>query len=220
MFTEDEFIHINLLQHYAFCPRQCALIYLENIWDENLFTVRGNILHEKVDSDVDEDRDNLKIVRGLRIHSYRYGLVGKCDVVEIRYERVTTNMRICASEDKKGITILPVEYKAGKPKSSNIDKIQLCAQVLCLEEMLQTQITTGAFFYGAIRRRVYIAIDEQLRIETAKVIKEVHDLLSANVVPHERYSPKCRNCSIINLCQPKAMNEKRLKEYTELLYKQ
>jgi len=220
MFTEDEFIHINLLQHYAFCPRQCALIYIENIWDENLFTIRGNILHEKVDSDADEKRDNLKIVRGLRIHSYRYGLVGKCDVVEIRSERVETTRKGYANGDRRVIKVLPVEYKAGKPKSSNIDKIQLCAQVLCLEEMLQTQITTGAFFYGAIRRREFITIDDQLRIETAKVIKEVHDILSANVVPHERYSPKCRNCSIINLCQPKAMNEKRLKEYTELLYKQ
>lgn len=206
MFTEDDFIMISALQHYIFCPRQCGLIHVEDAWQENLFTVRGNILHEKVDTNTYETRGNVKTVRGLRIHSKRLGIVGRCDVVEF-------------SQDKNGNEkILPVEFKSGKPKENISDKVQLCGQVLCLEEMISTNIYQAAFFYGKIRRRVNINIDETLRSQTEEVISSVHNLVSNKLIPSAEYTSKCRSCSLINLCQPKAMNIKKLKNYLTDLY--
>lgn len=205
MYTEDDFIMISALQHYIFCPRQCTLIHIDDVWQENLFTVRGEILHEKVDTDSYETRGDVKTVRGLRIHSYKYGIVGICDVVEFR-------------QTSKGKEVLPVEFKAGQPKEDISDKVQLCAQVFCLEEMLNTQINKAAFFYGKIRRRNLIDIDLQLRTQTEDVINNVRKLISEKRIPIIEYSAKCRNCSLINVCQPKAMNKRKLQNYMKALY--
>jgi CRISPR-associated exonuclease Cas4 len=175
------------------------------VWQENLFTVRGEILHEKVDTDSYEKRGDVKTVRGLRIHSYKYGIIGRCDVVEFR-------------QTSKGKEILPVEFKSGQPKEDISDKVQLCAQVLCLEEMLNTQINKAAFFYGKIRRRYVVDIDLQLRTQTEDVINNVRRLLSEKKTPIIEYSAKCRNCSLINICQPKAMNKRKLTNYIKELY--
>ncbi len=205
MYTEDDFIMISALQHYIFCPRQCALIHIDDVWQENLFTVRGDILHEKVDTDSYETRGDVKTVRGLRIHSYKYGIVGRCDVVEFR-------------QTSKGKEIFPVEFKAGQPKEDISDMVQLCAQVFCLEEMLNTQINKAAFFYEKIRRRKVIEIDLQLRAQTEDVINNVRRLVSEKKIPIIEYSAKCRNCSLINVCQPKAMNKRKLQNYIKWLY--
>ncbi|MFH0990561.1 MAG: CRISPR-associated protein Cas4 [bacterium] len=208
MYSEDDFIHIGALQHYVYCPRQCALIHVEDVWHENVFTVRGDILHEKVDSDTYETRGTLKTVRGLRIHSTRLGIVGRCDVVEFHKGRNE-------QED-----VLPVEFKSGKPKEDICDKAQLCAQVLCLEEMLNTNIVQGAFFYGKIRRRNVVSIDAELRKQTEEIIAAVHEIVSQKKVPAARYNVKCRNCSLEEICMPKAMNEKKLNQYMKELYLQ
>lgn len=205
MYTEDDFIMISALQHYIFCPRQCGLIHIDDVWQENLFTVRGEILHEKVDSDSYETRGEVKTVRGLRIHSYKYGIVGRCDVVEFR-------------QTSKGKEIFPVEFKAGQPKEDISDKVQLCAQVFCLEEMLNTHINKAALFYGKIRRRNIIDIDLQLRTQTEEVINNVRRLISEKKIPIIEYSAKCRNCSLINVCQPKALNNRKLQNYIKELY--
>ena len=206
MYTEDDFIMISALQHYIFCPRQCGLIHIDDVWRDNLFTVRGEILHEKVDTDTYETRGDVKTVRGLRIHSYKYGLVGKCDVVEFVKTGDTTQ-------------VFPVEFKAGQPKIDFSDKVQLCAQVLCLEEMLNTIIKKAAFFYGKIRKREKVEIDNFLRSYTIETINGVRNLINSKKVPIVEYSQKCRNCSIISLCQPKAMNKKKLKNYINQLYR-
>ena len=208
MFTEDDFIQLSALQHYVFCPRQCALIHVEDVWHENVFTVRGDILHEKVDTDTYETRGTLKTVRGLRIHSTRLGIVGRADVVEFRK---STNAD--GSPD-----VMPVEFKAGQPKNDLSDKVQLCAQALCLEEMMNTQIKCGAFFYGKIRRRVQVEIDDGLREQTEEIIAAVHEIVSQKQVPAARYEKKCRNCSLADICMPKAMNEQKLLKYIETLY--
>lgn len=205
MYSEDDFIHIGALQHYVFCPRQCALIHVEDAWRDNVLTVRGEILHEKVDTDTYESRGAVKTVRGLRIHSFRLGIVGRCDVVEFR-------------TSSTGQEILPVEFKAGKPKEDLSDKVQLCAQALCLEEMLQTPITRAAFFYGRIRRRLFVDIDNDLKTQTEEIIAAVHDIISRKLVPTARYMAKCRRCSLIDICQPKAMNRHRLQTYINTLY--
>ena len=210
MFTVDDFIQLSALQHYVFCPRQCALIHVEDVWHGNVFTVRGDILHEKVDTDTYETRGTLKTVRGLRIHSTRLGIVGRADVVEFRK---STNAD--GSPD-----VMPVEFKAGQPKDDLSDKVQLCAQALCLEEMMNTQVKRGAFFYGKIRRRVQVEIDDGLRKQTEEIIAAVHEIVSQNKVPAARYEKKCRNCSLADICMPKAMNEKKLKEYMNDLYVQ
>jgi len=208
MFTEDDFIHISALQHYVFCPRQCALIHVEDVWQENVFTVRGDILHEKVDSDTYETRGTLKTVRGLRIHSFRLGVVGRADVVEFRESNYGTN----ADE------VLPVEFKSGQPKDDISDKVQLCAQALCLEEMLDTKIKRGAFFYARIRRRVLVEMDDSLRSQTENIIASVHELVSKKMIPAARYTEKCKHCSLESICMPKAMNERKLQQYLKGLY--
>ncbi len=206
MFSEDDYIQLSSLQHYVFCPRQCGLIHVEDVWTDNMFTVRGEILHEKVDTDTYETRGTLKTVRGLRIHSARLGIVGRCDVVEFRKGK---------NEQEE---VLPVEFKSGEPKEDISDKVQLCAQVLCLEEMLNTKITQGAFFYGKIRRRNLVEIDTELRIQTEEIITSVHEIVSKKQVPAAKYSEKCRNCSLEESCMPKAMNERKLKRYMKELY--
>lgn len=209
MFTEDQFIQISSLQHFVFCARQCALIHLEGVWDENVHTIRGGILHERVDTDTYESRGCVKTVRGLRIHSYQYGLSGRCDVVEFR---------IPGAEGKPAV--VPVEFKSGEPKEDRSDEVQLCAQCICLEEMLGTSIERGAFFYGRVRRRVPVAIDPSLRQHTYGAISAVHDLLKGERVPPARHVPQCRSCSIADFCQPKAMNTRRLTEYLRELYRE
>lgn len=205
MYTEEDFIMISALQHYVYCPRQCGLIHVDDVWQENLFTTRGNILHEKVDTDTYETRGNIKTVRGLRIHSFKYGIVGRCDVVEFH-------------EIHKGKSVLPVEFKSGKPKEDLSDKVQLCAQVLCLEEMLNTKITHGAFFYGKIRRRKVVEIDNDLRAQTENIINSVREIVSNKKIPLAQYAAKCKNCSLQPVCQPKAMNSRKLKNYIKGLY--
>ncbi len=205
MYSEDDFISISALQHYVYCPRQCALIHVEDAWSENLFTVRGEILHEKVDTDTYETRGDIKTVRGLRIHSFTYGLVGRCDVVEYR-------------KTKTGMIVFPVEYKSGKPKENISDMVQLCAQTLCLEEMLETRIEKAAFFYGKIRRRSIIEINKKLRLETENIISEVRKIVSSKIIPSAEYESKCRNCSLQSICQPKAMNKRKLQNYISELY--
>jgi len=208
MFSEDDFIQISALQHYVFCPRQCALIHVDDAWQENIFTVRGGILHEKVDSDTYETRGTLKTVRGLRIHSFHLGIVGRADVVEFRKSKG-------GSAEPE---VMPIEFKSGQPKDDISDKVQLCAQVLCLEEMLNTKIKRAACFYGRIRRRVLVEIDGSLRSQTEKIIASVHELVSKKTVPSARYMDKCKRCSLESICMPKAMNERKLHQYLKGLY--
>jgi CRISPR-associated exonuclease Cas4 len=196
---------ISALQHYVYCPRQCGLIHVDDVWQENVFTVRGNILHEKVDTDTYETRGNTKTVRGLRIHSYKFGITGRCDVVEFK-------------ETENGKVVLPVEFKSGEPKEDISDKVQLCAQAICLEEMLNINIKQGAFFYGKIRRRNIVEIDEELRTQTEKIIFAVREIVTSKKIPVAEYQTKCRNCSLQSICQPKAMNKKKLQNYINGLY--
>ncbi len=205
MYCDDELIPINLLQHYAFCPRQCGLIAIENLWQDNVLTIGGSLLHESVDSPETESIGDCERITALRIHSYRYGLTGKCDVVELRHTA-------------HGLQCLPVEFKAGQPKHNDIDCIQLCAQALCLEEMLACRIEHGAFFYGKVRRRVTVHLDERLRQQTTEMIAAVRQLVESMTVPPAEFAPKCNNCSLISLCQPKASNAARVRRYIHDLF--
>lgn len=191
MYSEDELIQLSALQHIIFCERQCALIHIEQIWSENLFTAEGRIMHDKADSNKFESRGNVRIDYSVPLRSLRLGLIGKADVVEFHRQ-----------EDGAWLPF-PVEYKRGKPKMDDCDKVQLCAQAICLEEMLNIEIKEGALFYGQTRRREDVSFDTTLRQETENTARKVHELIEAGLTPKAEYSKKCKQCSLLNLCMPK-----------------
>jgi CRISPR-associated exonuclease Cas4 len=195
-YTEDDLLPLSALQHLVFCERQCALIHIEQAWDENRFTAEGRVMHERVHEAGEESRREVRTVRGLSLRSLRLGLVGKADVVEFHCET-------------GGIwRPFPVEYKLGKPKPDESDMVQLCAQALCLEEMLGLQVGSGAMFYGRTRRRLGVDFDRVLRGETERAAAQLHELIESGVTPKPDYSKKCRSCSLVDLCLPRAMQKK------------
>jgi CRISPR-associated exonuclease Cas4 len=194
-FNEDELIQLSALQHLVFCERQCALIHIEQLWSENLFTAEGRIMHDKVDTANKESRGNIRIEYGVPMRSLRLGLIGKADVVEFH-----------KMDDGTWIPF-PVEYKRGKPKMDDCDKVQLCAQAICLEEMMNVEIPEGALFYGQTRRREDVVFDEELRQETEDAAKKVHALIESGMTPKADYSKKCKKCSLYELCMPKVSNK-------------
>lgn len=193
-YTEDELIQLSALQHIVFCERQCALIHIEQVWSENLFTAEGRILHDKVDTANRESRGNIRIEYGVPMRSLRLGLIGKADVVEFHRHGDTW-------------VPFPVEYKRGKPKPTNCDKVQLCAQALCLEEMMNIEILEGALFYGQTRHRLDVKFDSALRKETEVASVRLHELIASGITPKAEYSIKCEKCSLVELCLPKVSSK-------------
>src|SRR3989338_6352736 len=192
-YSDDDFLPISALQHFIFCPRQCALIYLERVWEENLLTVEGGIMHDKAHEERRETRDGVRIERGMFLRSDTLGLIGRADVVEFHREA-------------KGRQLpFPVEHKHGRPKENNCDKIQLCAQALCLEEMLGIVVPAGAIFYGKTRHRLDVEFTEGLREETLRAIRDLREFLSAGATPVPHYAKRCQSCSLITLCMPKVI---------------
>jgi CRISPR-associated exonuclease Cas4 len=196
-YSEDDLIQLSSLQHYAFCPRQCALIHIEQAWAENRLTAEGRIMHEHVHEEGNESRGDVRIERGVALRSLRLGLIGKADVVE--YHRQADN----------SWRPFPVEYKHGKPKPDDTDKIQLCAQAICLEEMLNVDISCGAIFYGKTRRRLDVVFDKALRQETEAAAIKTHELLYVGKTPTPVYSKRCESCSLVAACLPKTLQKKR-----------
>jgi len=194
----DDLVMISALQHYAFCSRQCALIHVEQTWTESGRTAEGRILHERVHEEGNEVRGDVRIERGVSLRSLRVGLIGKADVVE--YHRQADGSWLP----------FPVEYKRGKPKPDHCDKIQLCAQAICLEEMLHKEIPGGALFYGQTRRRLDVAFDETLRSETEEAARQVRELIDSGKTPKPVYEKRCESCSIVGECMPKTIQKRRL----------
>ena len=195
-YSEDDFIMVSALQHFMFCRRQCALIHIEQIWAENRLTAEGRIMHDKVHEEGSESRGSVRIERALPLRSLRLGLTGVADVVE--FHRQTGGIWLP----------FPVEYKRGKPKPDDCDMVQLCAQAMCLEEMLVAAIPAGAIFYGKTRRRLDVALDERLRSETEAIAAQVHALIESGITPAPVYEKKCDSCSLFEICLPKTF-EKR-----------
>ena len=207
MFTEDDLLPISALQHLAFCERQWALIYLEQVWSDNQLTAEGHLDHERAHREESEVRADLRIARGLRVHSFRLGLTGMTDVVEfVRKPECVIGPfgpEALALEGVKGWwSPMPVEYKHGKPKAGNCDSVQLCGQALCLEEMLGVRINEGAMFYGLPRRRTSVAFDDKLRRETESLAVRLHECYKSGVTPAPVFGKKCKNCSLFDDCLP------------------
>ena len=186
--VEEEPISLSALQHMLYCPRQCALIHNEQQWAENEFTAEGRILHERVDAGIQERRGDVTTARNVPLRSLRLGLVGFADLVEVR----------------SGKRTYPVEYKRGKPKAHRADEVQLCAQAICLEEMLDTRVPEGALFYGQNRRRQVVVFDHALRTLTEGVAKAAQGLIQSAETPPATYEKrKCSKCSLMQICQPR-----------------
>ncbi len=182
-------VPVSAIEHYSYCPRQCALIHVEQTFEENLFTVRGKLAHERVDSGVDAAIRGVRTERSLPLRSLRLGLRGKADVVEFRPEGP-----------------YPVEYKSGPRHGIHAD-LQLCAQALCLEEMLGVPVPRGALFYYATRTRHEVHFGERLRQLTETVIEAVRAMLAAQIVPPPANDARCRNCSLVDACLPDVVAE-------------
>lgn len=188
MYQETDYLLLSGLQHLCFCPRQCAFIHVEQLWSENYFTASGRILHEKVHGGIGESRRCIRTERDLKIASRRLGVTGKTDAVEFYSDG----------------TVIPIEYKHGKPKEDFSDEVQLCAQAMCLEEMLGVQIDQGALFYFKVRKRIPVDMSPQLRQETIRVAEEFHGLIQEGKTPAAQYTKKCNSCSFIDVCFPES----------------
>jgi len=202
MFCEDQLLPLAALQHLSFCERQCALMYVELLWSENRLTAEGALLHERVHAGGDETRTDLRLVRALRVRSLRLGLYGVADVVE--FHRV----------DGPGISLAgqpghwrpaPVEYKRGRPKPDNCDRVQLCAQAMCLEEMLAVPIAAGSIYYGQPRRREEVQFVPSLRSEVERASARLHDLIASGRTPPPIPGKQCESCSLSASCLPTAL---------------
>jgi CRISPR-associated exonuclease Cas4 len=193
-FTEDQLLPLSALQHWLYCPRQCGLIHLEQVWAENKFTAEGQVLHHKAHEGPDESKAGVRITRSLPVRSFNLGISGECDIVEFHADG----------------RVVPVEYKRGKPKSHRADELQLCAQAMCLEEMLGVEISSACLFYGENRRRTAVEFDETLRRLVSETAASLHSMIVSRQTPLAEYEARrCDACSLIELCQPKAMRFKR-----------
>lgn len=190
---DDDLIPLSALQHYLYCPRQCALIHVERLWAENRQTAEGHLLHERADQPQVEQRHGVRTVTAMPLINLELGITGVADVVEFR-----------AADN--GEYAYPVEYKRGRPKAHRADEVQLCAQALCLEAMLGTPLAEGALFYGKTRRRKVVAFDDVLRRLTLEVIQATRKLVAEGRTPLAEYQAKrCDSCSLIDLCQPRLL---------------
>lgn len=189
MYADEELLPISALQHILFCERQCALIYIERAWKENRLTTEGRQLHERVDAGGHESRKNIRLEYSVALYSYKLGISGYADMVEYH--------------QKDGAWLpYPVEFKHGAAKESDMDRVQLCAQALCLEEMMHVSIDEGALFYGAVHRRIIVRFDERLITQVRVTADRLHTLIESGMTPMVAYAPKCRNCSLLELCMP------------------
>lgn len=209
-FKEEDYLQLSGLQHFAFCRRQWALIHIENQWHENLRTTEGHLMHARAHDDgARERRGNLLIVRGVNIHSRELGVSGQCDVLEFH-------------QDNGGVPLAgyegrwqpyPVEYKHGQPKENPADRLQLCAQAMCLEEMLCCSIPEGALFYGQTRRREAVPLTEELRQKVRDDLEEMHQLYQKGYTPKGKPTKACNACSLKGLCLPKLLRTRSVRDY-------
>jgi CRISPR-associated exonuclease Cas4 len=205
LYCEDDLIQISALQHVCFCERQYALIHLEGIWEDNRFTAEGGMLHERVHAEHHESRRLFRQEYDMAVRSLEWGITGKCDLVELWF-----------SGDGGVERAAPVEFKRGREKESDADRVQLCAQVLCLEEMLGVKIEAGQFYYFQERRRSQTLVDGELREKTAALIKRARLLWESGSTPAAEYAKrKCDRCSLIDMCMPKIAGGRRVDLYVQ-----
>lgn len=221
--TGTEPVLISALNEYVFCPRRCALKFVEGWRGDNEHTALGTMLHEHADDPGYETGEGVKLLRGLPLFSRRYGITGKADIVEVR-PNVESRKANCEFEDNASgksairnpqpeIRYAPVEYKKGRRRKFENDDIQLCAQALCLEEMFSTAVSEGFIYHAASKRRRKVVFDEQLRLETEETIQAVRQLITQSEVPSAVLKPRCDGCSLRSVCMPELTGARMLPAY-------
>lgn len=213
MYTEEDMLMLSGIQHFMFCPRQWALIHIDQQWEENRLTMEGNLLHTNVDNPSYRQKNGDTItLRAVSIASKRLGLYGVSDAVEL----------LPVAEGENGIqhkaypgwwTPFPIEYKRGKPKRTSVDEVQLAAQVICLEEMYGIHIEYGALYYGETRHREVISINQTLREQTIECAREMHRVFQTGIIPKAGKNKHCRNCSLVDICMPDIENCSKVSTY-------
>lgn len=203
-YTQDELLPLSGIQHFLFCRRQWALIHVEQQWQENALTAEGRIMHKRVDDPFfTETRNGVITARSVPVASYRLGLSGVCDVIEFKASIDGVHL-----PNRDGFYLpTPIEYKRGKEKHNHSDETQLCAQAMCLEEMLSTRISSGYLFYGETRHRVEIEFTTELRTLVQEMSAEMHNYFSRGYTPKVKTHKGCRSCSLADICLP-VLNEK------------
>ena len=212
-YTEDQLLPLSGLQHIAFCERQWALIHLEQQWNENQRTAEGRVMHEKVhDPEYKSYKPGVVVVRGMMLQSFGLGIYGVADIVE--FEKQMNGSGISLPKKTGFYLPRPVEYKRGKSKKGDYDRIQLCAQAICLEEMLQCHIAEADLYYGETRRRETVALDVQLRDEVRRLSAHMHELYDEGVTPKpDMKLSVCKTCSMVNICLPRIRMKTSAKSY-------
>lgn len=210
-YTPDDLLPLSGIQHFLFCRRQWALIHVEMQWKENALTAEGRIMHKRVDDPFfTETRNGVVTARSVPIASYRLGLSGVCDVVE--FTLLHPSPKIGRGDGGEGVKLpnrdglylaAPVEYKRGKPKRDPVDEAQLCAQAMCLEEMLSVTIPRGFLYYGETRHREEVELTTVLRTLVQEMSAEMHNYFSRGYTPKVKTSKACRSCSLADICLPK-----------------
>ena len=220
-------IIISALNEYVFCPRRCALKFVEGWWRDNEHTALGTLLHDHADAPGYEMDDGVKLLRGLPLFSRRYGITGKADIVEMRgsvelrnsdcelndIHGVAESGRSAIRHPQSAILYAPVEYKKGRRRKFENDDIQLCAQALCLEEMFSTFVPEGFIYHAASKRRRKVVFDESLRLETEETIQAVRQLITEGEVPSAVLKPRCDGCSLRSVCMPELTGERPPNSY-------
>lgn len=211
-YPEDDWLALSGLQHFAFCRRQWALIHIEQQWQDNYLTTAGSLEHNRAhDYGESETRGNLLIMRDLRVFSRRLGITGACDVVEFRQSDVGVPLR-----GRDGTWIpYPVEYKHGASKQTDADRLQLCAEAMCLEEMLACTIPEGALFYQQTKHRERVCLDNALRNQIVTMTSEMHKLFSRGHTPKAKPSKSCMACSLRDICLPKLAKTRSARQFIE-----
>ena len=198
-YPEDDWLALSGLQHFAFCRRQWALIHVEQQWRDNYLTTAGSLEHDRAhDYGASEARGDLLIMRDLRVFSRRLGITGACDVVEFRQSDAGVPLHGRAGTWSP----YPVEYKHGAPKQTDADRLQLCAEAMCLEEMLVCEVRTAYLFYGQTRSREKVELDAELRTHVVEMAREMHRVFKRRATPAPRSMAACRSCSLKDVCLP------------------
>jgi CRISPR-associated exonuclease Cas4 len=215
MYTEDELLPLSGLQHMAFCERRWALVQIEHVWADNRFTAEGKALHEKAHSGEIESRPGALIRRTVPIHSLRLGLSGQADVIEFLPAHGGAGVEIAG---RRGLwRPYPIEYKRSRDKAGSMAyRVQLCAQALCLEEMLGIAVPEGAVYDGRTHRRQAVTFDNELRRLVESLAERMHELFRQKLTPPPVLKKACRSCSLFEQCLPEKINpERRVSRYLE-----
>lgn len=209
-YPEDDWLALSGLQHFSFCRRQWALIHIEQQWQENYLTTAGHLEHERAhDYEQSKSRGDTLIMRDLRVFSRHLGITGACDVVEFHQSDDGVPLR-----GRNGLwSAYPIEYKHGQSKTVDADRLQLCAEAMCLEEMLSCEIVEGALFYQRTRRRERVELTEELRGTVVAMVQEMHQLFSRGHTPRVKPRKACSACSLKDICLPELLKAKSAEQY-------